>query len=62
MKLPVSDNQHRLQEIVGVLKKHNIVKGLTPDKLRLILEDMGPTRVKIGQWNTARKWRSCGRM
>ena len=24
MKLPVSDSQHRLQEIVGVLKKHNI--------------------------------------
>lgn len=39
--MPVSDSQHRLQEIVGVLKKHNIVKGLTPEKLRLILEDMG---------------------
>ena len=49
MKLPVSDSQHRLQEIVGVLKKHNIVKGLTPEKLRLILEDMGPTFVKLGQ-------------
>jgi len=49
VKLPVSDSQHRLQEIVGVLKKHNIVKGLTPEKLRLILEDMGPTFVKLGQ-------------
>ena len=47
--MPVSDSQHRLQEIVGVLKKHNIVKGLTPEKLRLILEDMGPTFVKLGQ-------------
>lgn len=55
MKLPVSDSQHRLQEIVGVLKKHNIVKGLTPEKLRLILEDMGPTFVKLGQIMSMRK-------
>ena len=49
MKLPVSDSLLRLLDMVGVLKKHNIVKGLTPQKLRLILEDMGPTFVKLGQ-------------
>ncbi len=39
----------RLREIIGVLKKHHITKGLTPVKLREILEDLGPTYVKLGQ-------------
>lgn len=44
-----NENPTRLQEIYAVLKKHEIVKGLTPEKLRLILEDFGPTFVKLGQ-------------
>lgn len=43
------DSQNRLKEILAVLNKHNIVKGLTPVKLRCILEDFGPTFVKLGQ-------------
>nr|WP_178634361.1 AarF/UbiB family protein [uncultured Mediterraneibacter sp.] len=39
----------RFREIVSVLRKHNITKGLSPKKLRLILEDLGPTFVKVGQ-------------
>lgn len=39
----------RLREIIAVLRKHEITKGLTPEKLRLILEDLGPTFIKIGQ-------------
>ncbi|MBC5690195.1 AarF/ABC1/UbiB kinase family protein [Mediterraneibacter sp. NSJ-55] len=39
----------RLKEITGVLRKHEITKGITPEKLRLILEDLGPTFIKIGQ-------------
>ncbi|WP_050614529.1 ABC1 kinase family protein [Bacillus testis] len=39
----------RLKEIVNVLKRHEIIHGMTPVKLRLILEDLGPTYVKIGQ-------------
>ncbi len=39
----------RLIAIMGVLQKHNIISGLTPEKLRLILEDLGPTFVKLGQ-------------
>lgn len=39
----------RLGEILSVLKKHHITKGLTPQKLREILEDLGPTYVKLGQ-------------
>lgn len=39
----------RLKEITAVLHKHNITKGVSPEKLRLILEDLGPTFIKIGQ-------------
>lgn len=39
----------RLKEIKDVLLQHRITEGLTPEKLRLILEDLGPTFVKIGQ-------------
>ena len=39
----------RLGEILKVLKAHHIAKGLTPVKLREILEDLGPTYVKLGQ-------------
>ena len=34
---------------MGVLKKHGIVRGLTPEKLTLILSDLGPTFIKLGQ-------------
>ncbi len=39
----------RLKEIVAVLRKHQAARGMTPEKLRLILEDLGPTFVKFGQ-------------
>lgn len=39
----------RLKEMRSVLKKHGITRGVTPQKLRLILEDLGPTFIKIGQ-------------
>ncbi len=39
----------RLREMVNVLRKHDIVRGLTPEKIRMILEDLGPTFVKLGQ-------------
>ena len=44
-----SDSRVRLGEIISVLRKHDIIKGVTPGKLRMILEDLGPTYVKIGQ-------------
>ena len=40
---------HRLREILAVLLSHEVIKGVTPLKLRLILQDLGPTFVKIGQ-------------
>ena len=35
----------RLREITAVLKKHAITRGVSPEKLRLILEDLGPTYI-----------------
>ena len=39
----------RLKEITSVLHKYGITRGITPQKLRMILEDLGPTYIKIGQ-------------
>ncbi|MCD7922527.1 MAG: AarF/UbiB family protein [Clostridiales bacterium] len=39
----------RLREILAVIRKHNIARGVTPEKLRLIMEDLGPTYIKLGQ-------------
>ncbi len=43
------ENKARLKEITEVLLRHEIVRGVTPEKLRRILEDLGPTYVKLGQ-------------
>lgn len=43
------DNRERLGEITAVLRRHHITRGVTPEKLRAILEDLGPTYVKLGQ-------------
>lgn len=42
-------NRIRLLEITGILRKHNIISGITPEKLVAILEDLGPTFIKLGQ-------------
>lgn len=39
----------RLHEIVAVLTRHGALRGMTPEKLRRIAEDLGPTFVKMGQ-------------
>ena len=41
--------KERLKEITGVLHKHAITRGVSPEKLRLILTDLGPTFIKLGQ-------------
>ena len=48
-KEPATEQKGRLREITAVLRRHSITKGVTPEKLRLILEDLGPTFIKIGQ-------------
>ncbi len=44
-----SDNRQRLMEIVEVVRRHEITKGITPDKLCAIIEELGPTFIKLGQ-------------
>lgn len=39
----------RLGQILTVLRKEKIVYGITPEKLRRTLEELGPTFVKFGQ-------------
>ncbi len=39
----------RFKEMVSVLKRHGVIHGVSPEKLKLILEDLGPTYVKFGQ-------------
>ena len=47
---PVSSGStKRLSEMVHVLRTREIVRGITPLKMRQILEDLGPTFVKLGQ-------------
>lgn len=43
------DETKRLEEIVKVLLKYDLKKGITPDKLCNIIEELGPTFIKIGQ-------------
>ncbi len=54
-KNPMDTNGKRLKKIVSILVKHEITKGLTPEKLRLIIEDLGPTFIKIGQIMSMRR-------
>lgn len=39
----------RLKEVIGILVKNELIKGMTPERLRAIIEDLGPTFIKIGQ-------------
>lgn len=45
----------RFIEILSILRKHKIQKGMDPVKFREILEDLGPTFVKIGQIMSTRQ-------
>lgn len=43
------NEKERLKEIIKVLKDNNILSGLTPNKFCKIIEELGPTFIKIGQ-------------
>ncbi len=49
MSKEASGYGQRLKEITSVLHKHEITRGVSPIKLREILEDLGPTYIKLGQ-------------
>jgi len=48
-KKATPDTHGRLKEIIAVLKKYNYDNGITPEISVNILQDLGPTFVKIGQ-------------
>lgn len=48
-------SRRRLIQILGILKKHHITKGIDPITFRKLLEDLGPTFVKIGQIMASRQ-------
>ena len=39
----------RGREIAAILLKYHAERGISPEKLRLILQDLGPTFIKLGQ-------------
>lgn len=41
--------KERLLNIIEIIKKHDILSGITPEKLRVLFSDLGPTYIKIGQ-------------
>lgn len=42
-------NIKRLEEMKNILLKYDLTKGITPKKVTSILEELGPTFIKIGQ-------------
>ena len=43
------DTSGRLKEIIAILKKYDYDDGITPEIVVKIIQDLGPTAVKIGQ-------------
>lgn len=41
--------RRRMREIFGIVGKHRALEGFTPEEFRAMLEDLGPSFVKIGQ-------------
>ena len=39
----------RLNEMKDILLKYDLAKGITPEKIVNILEELGPTFIKLGQ-------------
>ncbi len=43
------EDSARFREIRSVLARNKITRGVSPEKLRIILEELGPTFIKLGQ-------------
>ena len=44
-----SNSRQRLVEIVSILNKHQLVRRPTPESAKAVLEELGPTFIKLGQ-------------
>ena len=45
----MKENKNRLSEIIEVLKNSNILHDHSPENVRLTIEKLGSTYIKIGQ-------------
>ena len=45
----MTSGKERLFEIVSVLRKYDLMKHATPLNLRLAIQELGPTFIKLGQ-------------
>ena len=43
------DSSSRLKEITQILLENKVFRGVTPEKLRIVIEELGPTYIKLGQ-------------
>ena len=43
------NESERFREILGIVHKHKLSEGLPPEKAVALLQDLGPTFVKLGQ-------------
>lgn len=55
MEQKILSSRARFAQILSILHKYHIEKGIDPVKFRHILEDLGPTFVKIGQIMSTRQ-------
>jgi hypothetical protein len=44
-----ADSRQRLVEIVSILNKHQLLRHPSPESAKAVLEDLGPTFIKLGQ-------------
>lgn len=51
----MKSNPSRLSEIITIIKKYRLTKDITPENVRLALEELGPTFVKMGQILSSRE-------
>lgn len=42
-------SQSRFSEILAILRRNHVFQGITPEKLRIVIEELGPTYIKLGQ-------------
>jgi ubiquinone biosynthesis protein len=47
--LSKASRRRRIREIISIVRRYDVVRGLTPERFRCLLEDLGPTFVKAGQ-------------
>ena len=48
-QLTFAGKRQRVADIFKVLRKYDLMRGMTPQRLRRMLEELGPTFVKVGQ-------------